>query len=64
MIKDDHILESKIPYSIISPISYMAASIISYKVLDSLTGLLDITNYIQIDCMNFGVYQHDIKKIQ
>ena len=25
----------------------------SYKVLDSLTGLLNITNYIQIDCMNF-----------
>lgn len=64
MISDDHILNSKTPYSVISPISYMAAAIISYKVLDSLTGLLNITNYIQIDCMNFEVYQHDIRKIQ
>ena len=42
----------------------MAVAIISYKVLDSLTGLLNITNYIQIDCMNFEVYKHDIRKIQ
>ncbi|EHD82922.1 thiF family domain protein [Streptococcus pneumoniae GA07643] len=41
----------------------MAASIISYKVLDTLTGLLNLTDYIQIDCMNFEVYKHDIKKI-
>lgn len=63
MITDDHVLDSRIPYSVISPISYMAASIISYKVLDTLTGLLNLTDYIQIDCMNFEVYKHDIKKI-
>lgn len=64
MITDDHILESSIPYSVVSPVSYMAAAIISYKVLDSLTGLLNISDYIQIDLLGWGIYKHDIKKIQ
>ncbi|MGG6794477.1 UNVERIFIED_CONTAM: hypothetical protein KB582_01255 [Streptococcus canis] len=56
MITDDHILDSSLPYSVISPISYLSADIISYKVLDSITGLLKISDYIQIDCLDWSVH--------
>lgn len=56
MITDDDILDSSLPYSVISPISYLSAAIISYKVLDSITGLLKISDYIQIDCLDWSVH--------
>ena len=59
-ISDDTILDTKAPTSVIAPISYLAASLISYKAFDVLTNLVNTTNYIQIDCLDWRVYQFEI----
>lgn len=62
LITDEHLLPTEVPMSVIAPISYMAASMIAYKVFDSLTGLVGLIDNIQIDCTDWTVIPYDISK--
>lgn len=62
MINDDSILDKKAPSSIITPISFMASGMISYKVFSELTGLGNMKDIIQINLLAWEVYNFEITK--
>lgn len=59
-ITDSNLLSHESPTSIIAPVSFMAAGLISYKVAMSLTDLFDLPNILQIDLTNWEVIDYDI----
>lgn len=60
MATDDHLLSSKIPTSIIAPISFMSAGMIAYKVFNFITGLNHTNEAIQLDIIDWGVSKYDL----
>ncbi|WP_314395917.1 hypothetical protein [uncultured Gemella sp.] len=62
MINDDSILDKKAPSSIITPISFMASGMISYKVFSELTGLGNMKDIIQINLRTWEVHNFEITK--
>lgn len=59
-ITDDHLIPDKVSTSVIAPITFMAAGLISYKVFAMLTGLNNMCNCIQIDVLTWDIHQYDI----
>lgn len=62
MINDDSILDKKAPLSIITPISFMASGMISYKVFSELRGFGNMKDIIQINLLTWEVYNFEITK--
>lgn len=52
----------KAPLSIITPISFMASGVISYKVFSEFTGLGNMKDIIQINLLTWEVYNFEITK--
>lgn len=62
MINDDSILDKKAPSSIITPISFMASGMISYKVFSELRGFGNMKDIIRINLLTWEVYNFEITK--
>lgn len=56
--------ELNLPTSVIAPITYMAAGLVSYKVFTYITKLNYRTDVVQIDILDWTVERYDIKKQQ
>lgn len=54
-VTDDQLLEHEYITSVISPISYLAASVISLKIFDILTELIKLPFYMRLDCLDWKV---------
>ncbi|WP_436889312.1 ThiF family adenylyltransferase [Mammaliicoccus sciuri] len=54
--------ELNLPTSVIAPITYMAAGLVSYKVFTYITKLNYRTDVVQIDILDWTVERYDIKK--
>ena len=61
-ISDESMYDSFEQTSVIAPISYMAAGMISYKAVNMLTGLNDTFTSVQIDLLDWSVSEIDISK--
>ena len=62
MINDDSILDKKESSSIITPISFMASGMISYKVFLELRGFENMKDIIKINLLTWEVYNFEITK--
>lgn len=62
-VTDDQLLDNDYITSVIAPISYLAASMISFKIFDVLTGLVDLPFYMQLDCLDWKVVTLDESEV-
>ena len=62
IINDDSILDKKAPSSIITPISFVASGMISYKVFSELRGFGNMKDIIQINLLTWEVHNFEITK--
>ncbi|MDR2660637.1 MAG: ThiF family adenylyltransferase [Lactobacillaceae bacterium] len=59
-VTNEELLNTKIPHSIIAPVSYMAAGLVTYQTIMLITGLQDFNKSFQLDLLDWSALQYEL----